>query len=215
MSTRARLRRLERLKRLKRARRPDYSCPAFVIAPELARAIVEDYKRLKDLLGRRRLLAISPVFAQFTKKPDPAAEEEVAARLAGHLRGIRCPPDYWANQADTDRKDVQRFFTGNEPLASCDEAIELQARLIVFGGSPDGALWRTMMGLHYRRRTRAQQAELDQPHRRYPGMPLKHYDPQYETTRHLEEIIRERRGKDRFTWHGYEDAIWKCVERRQ
>jgi hypothetical protein len=44
-------------------------------------------------------------------------------------------------------------------------------------------------------------------------MPLKHYDPMYEGTRLMEEISREYRGESGFTWHGREDAIWKCVER--
>ncbi len=183
MNTRARLARLARLERLERASRPDLSCPDFVIAPELARAIVEDYERLKDLLGGANWLAISPEFAQRTERPDPAAEEAVATRLAGHLRGLHCPPDYGANQADADRKNVQRFFTGNEPLASCEEAVQLRARLIVFGGSPEGAAWRRMMELSYRKRTRAEQAELDELRRRYPGMPLKDYQPFYENDR--------------------------------
>jgi hypothetical protein len=168
MSTRARLRRLERLERLGRASQPDHSCPDLVIAPELARAIVEDYKRLKDLLGRGRWLAISPVFAQSTETLDPAAEEEAAARLAAHLRGLHCPPEYWANQADTDRKDFERFSYGNEPLSAREEGVQLLARMIVFEGSPEGAAWRRMMHLHYRKRTRAQQAELDQLHRATP-----------------------------------------------
>ncbi len=128
MSTRARLARVERLERFERASQPDHSCPDFVIAPELARAIVDDYERLKGLLRRAGWLAISPEFAQWTERPDPAAEEEVAARLAGHLRNINCPPDYWAKQADTDRKDVQRFYPEMSPwpratrLSDCERA---------------------------------------------------------------------------------------------
>jgi hypothetical protein len=222
MSTRARLARLERLKRLERASRPDHACPTFVIAPELARAIVDDYERLKGLLGRARWLAISPVFAQITPKLDPAAEEQVAARLAEHLRDVRCPPDYWANRADADRKDIERFFSGSEPLASCDEAVQLRARLIVFGGSPEGAAWRTMMELHYRKRTRAEQAELDQLHRRYPGMPLKSYHPFYESDRAMFEVLdgarRKFEGLPQSTrpaehdWYGTENALWRRVD---
>jgi hypothetical protein len=51
MSTRGRLARLERLERqvqLTQASRPDVSCPEFVIAPEVARAIVEAHERLDD-----------------------------------------------------------------------------------------------------------------------------------------------------------------------
>jgi hypothetical protein len=149
-----------------------------------------------------------------TERPDPAAEEkeeaEVAARLAEHLRGVRCPPDYWAKQADTDRRLLD---DGVEPAVSGDELVQLQARLIVFEGSPDGAAWCRMMHLSYKKRTRAEQAELDELNRRYPGMPLKHHDPLYEVTRHMEEILREHGRDDGSTWHGNEDAIWKCVER--
>lgn len=215
MRTRARLARLERLKRLMRASRPDHACPDFVIAPELARAIVEDYGRLKDLLGRSRWMGF-PELTKSTPKPDPVAEEEVAARVAGHLRAVRCPPDYWANQADTDR----RLTDPLEPTVSGDALVQVKARLIVFGGSPEGAAWRRMMELHYRRRTRAEQAERDQLHRRYPAMPLKSYNPFYESDRStfeaLDEVRRKFEGQSiraaDHDWYRTENALWKRVE---
>ncbi len=216
MSTRARLARLERLKRLKQASRPDHVCPTFVIAPELARAIVDDYERLKDLLGRRTCISY-PELAKFLPRPDPAAEEEVAARLAGHLRGIHCPPDYWANQADTDRRltdDLQK------PFVLSDALVQVKARLIVFGGSPEGAAWRRMMELHYRKRTRAEQAELDQLHQRYPAMPLKSYNLFYESDRKtfeaLDEVRRKFEGQSiraaEHDWYRTQNALWKRVD---
>jgi hypothetical protein len=181
------------------------------IAPELARAIVDDYSHLSGFQMGRMWRKIRP---HDTERPDLAAEEkeeaEVAARLAEHLSGVRCPPDYWATRADTDRRLLHE---GAEPSVSGDELVQLQTRLIVFEGSPDGAAWRTMMHLSYKKRTRAEQAELDEFKRRYPTMPLKHYDFAYEGTRHMEEILREFRRDDGYTWHGNEDAIWKCVER--
>jgi hypothetical protein len=215
------LARLQRLERLKRRSQPDDSCPDFVIAPEVARAIVDDYDCLTRLL--------SPLWAFMNRmlkkyggtpgpEPDPAAEEEAAARLAGHLREIHCPPDYWAKQADTDRKKLRDFSNSVEPSASGDEGVQLRARLIVFDGSPDGAAWRRMMELSYRKRTCAQQAELDELHRRYPGMPLKDYNPMYETIRHMEEVTRKDRAEksseqEAFTGHGFDDALWKRVQR--
>ena len=79
MTTRRRLARLERLERLQ----PTPSCPWFIIAPERAQAIIAAYNRLgwsgnpDDPFG----------------PPDPAVEEETAARLAELLREVRCPPD--------------------------------------------------------------------------------------------------------------------------
>jgi hypothetical protein len=72
-----------------------------------------------------------------------------------------------------------------------------------------------MMDLSYRRRNRAEQAELDQLHRRYPGMPLKHYDPMYETNRFTEEKILEY-GADGLVedgWYSIENALWKRLDR--
>ena len=96
MTTRRRLARLERLERL----HPAPPCPDFIIAPERAQAIIAAYDCLgwpgnpDDPFG----------------PPDPAAEEETATRLAELLRDARCPPDYWAKQADTDRRDIQSYY---------------------------------------------------------------------------------------------------------
>jgi hypothetical protein len=50
MTTRGRLARLERLERLKWTNESDHSCPGFVIVPEIARAIRDEYNRLHELL---------------------------------------------------------------------------------------------------------------------------------------------------------------------
>jgi hypothetical protein len=83
MSTRGRLARLERLERLKQKSHPDFSCPDFVIAPELALAIVDAYSRLSQLLSRYYWYALSCKYpgkngesGDNTPRPDPPAEEE-------------------------------------------------------------------------------------------------------------------------------------------
>jgi hypothetical protein len=209
MSTRTRLARLERLERSKGRSQSDYTCPGFVIAPKVAREIVDDYQRLDDAISNSRLRRWFP-----TEEPDPAAEERAAARLAEHLQTIQCPPDYWRNQADTDR----RFLEGGGRV--WDEYAQVKARQIVFDGSPDGVAWRRLMDLSYRKRTRAEQAELDQLHRRYPGMPLKDYNPFYETLRASEESIREAAANGLIeltepieSYYKNKNALWERVDR--
>jgi hypothetical protein len=217
----ARLKRLERQMQLERAGVPDLSCPGFVIAPELARAIVEAHTRLDELLSHRRLYNSQFASLGQFERPDPAAEEGAAARLAELLRDVHCPPDYWAKQADTDRRLRD---AGNEPPVQSDGLTQVKARLIVFDGSPGGAAWRRIMDLSYGKRSRAEQAELDELHRRYPGMPLKHYVSWYEERREWEEVMRDL--KERFppiggrpsesnTWYEREEALWKRVQRYQ
>ena len=139
MSTRGRLARLERLERqaeLKRASRPDVSCPEFVIAPEVARAIVDAYERLEELLSIHSSNDFYTMLNKYggkgeafmIERPDVPAEEEAAARLAAHLQNVLCPPEYWAKQADTDRRlrDV-----ANQPSLSDEDLVEVKARLIV------------------------------------------------------------------------------------
>ncbi len=213
MSTRTRLARLERLERLKRRSAPDHSfpsCPGFVIAPKVAEEIIDDYQYLEGALSPFRSLSI--------EKPDRGAEEKAVARLAEHLRGIPCPPDYWRNQADTDRR-----FTEEEDGQVWDQYAQAKARLIVFAGSPDGAAWRRMMDLmdvSDKRRTRAEQAELDELHRRYPGMPLKDYHPFHETYRVCKESIREAAANGQIelpepmgSYYSNENALWELVDR--
>jgi hypothetical protein len=211
MTTRGRLARLERLERLKRTNEPDHSCPGFVIVPEIARAIRDEYNRLHELLWRWELLPFP-----FGEKPDPKAEEEAAARLAEFVRNIDCPTDYWAKQADTDRRlsDINQ-----KPPLSNDALAQVEARLIVFDGSPDGAAWRRMMDLSYRTRSLDEQAELDELQRRYPGMPLKHYDLMYEIARELEDKGRnlatdplKRTKPFESCWHRTANALWKRVQ---
>ena len=79
------------------------------------------------------------------------------------------------------------YANPNQPSLSDEELVEVKARLIVFDASPDGAAWRKMMHLSHKTRTRADQAELDELNRHYPGMPLKHYASWYEETRFWEE----------------------------
>jgi hypothetical protein len=199
MTTRRRLARLERLERL----HPAPSCPDFIIAFERAQAIIAAYGRLgwsgnpNDPFGL----------------PDPAAQEETAARLAELLRDVRCPPDYWTKQADTDRRDIQSYYQDRGSISS-DEAVQLRARVIVFEGSPDGAAWRRMMHLTDSHRTPAGQAELDDLHRRYPGMPLEAHDSECvrrwkdsarKLRRNPEPIEREDDG-----W--YSAPLWKLVQ---
>jgi hypothetical protein len=102
MTTRRLLERLERLERLQ----PTPSCPWFIIAPERAQAIIAAYDCLGNLLSRHLWRGI-PAFEEIVGLPDPAAAEEAAARLAELVRDVRCPPNYWAKQADTDRRDIQ------------------------------------------------------------------------------------------------------------
>jgi hypothetical protein len=202
MSTRGRRARLERLET---TNEPDHSCPA----PGIAEAIVVEYYRLRELLSRYDF----PKHLMMDK-PDPAAEEEAARRLAECLRNVNCPPDYWVKQADTDRR------LDAEPSLSGDALVQVAARLIVFEGSPDGATWRRMMDLSYRKRNPAEQSELDELHRRYPGMPLKHYDWMYEASRNVEEKVRELAASGLIDWttpvesrwHSFADALWKRVQ---
>jgi len=93
MTTRRRLARLERLERLQ----PAPSCPGFIIAPERAQAIIAAYGCLEDLLGRHLWRGV-PNSEQYFGLPDPAAEEETAARLAELLRDVRCPPTTGPNR---------------------------------------------------------------------------------------------------------------------
>jgi hypothetical protein len=150
----ARLERLERQVQLKQASRPDVSCPEFVIAPQVARAIVDAYERLRELLSRHRwhsFLSRLPKYGrncEDIERPDIPAEEEVAACLAEHLRNVLCPPNYWAKQADTDRR-----LRDEQPSLSDRELVEVKARLIVFDASPDGAAWHKMMYLSHKTRT--------------------------------------------------------------
>jgi hypothetical protein len=201
----ARLKRLERIEGLERAGQPDYSCPGFVIAPKVALEIVDDYQYLEQ--------AVCEIGLDL-REPDPAAEEQAAARLAENLRGIQCPPDYWRNQADADL----RFLEGSG--RPWDHYAQVKARRIVFEASPDGAAWRRMMDLSDRKRTRAEQAELDQLHLRYPGMPLKDYNPFYEFNRGFEASIREAvaNGSMELTkpianCYSTEIAVWNRVDR--
>jgi len=207
MTTRRRLARLERLERLQ----PAPSCPGFIIAPERAQAIIAAYGCLEDLLGRHLWRGV-PNSEQYFGLPDPAAEEETAARLAELLRDVRCPPDYWAKQADADRRDIQSYYQDLDSISS-DQAVQLKARVIVFQGSPDGAAWRRMMHLTDRRLTPAGQAELADLHRRYPGMPLKDHDSEY--LRKLKDQAREfRRNAEPIEWEDdgwYSSAVWNLV----
>jgi hypothetical protein len=209
MTTRRRLARLERLERLA-SRQPGYSCPEFFIAPELARAIVDTYGRLSDLLSRHSWREI-PGMEQIFGSPDPAAEDKAAAQLAELLRDIRCPPDYWKKQADTDRR--LKYEEAMRPSMSGDQAAQMRARLIVFAGTPVGAVWRRMVDLSQGELTRAEQAELDELHRRYPGMPL--YDPNYESDRFFSRVLRQHGHKDTVSWDDFEFALWQRVQRHR
>jgi hypothetical protein len=137
MTTRRRLARLERLERLQ----PTPSCPEFIIAPERAQAIIAAYDCLGGLLFRHLWCGIPD---HPFGLPDPAAEEETAARLAELLRDVRCPPDYWAKQADADRRE-SNLITRTGVRSRVTKPSQLRARMIVFQGSPDGAAWRRMM----------------------------------------------------------------------
>jgi hypothetical protein len=207
----ARLKRLERQMRLVRAGVPDLSCPEFVIAPELARAIVDAHTRLHELLSRQRAHSALGHFGGL-EKPDPAAEDEAAACLAELLLDVRCPADYWAKQADTDRR---LWENGIDQSVQAVELFPVRARLIVFDGSSVGAVWRRMMELSYRTRTPAQQAELDELTRSYPGMPLEHYSRWYEKIRNMEEMVRKANGGSHrlSSWYEFEEALWKRVQR--
>jgi hypothetical protein len=102
--------------------------------------------------------------------------------------GYPLPPDYWAKQADTDRRDIQSYYDDRGSISS-DEAVQLRARVIVFEGSPEGAAWRRMMYLTDTYLSPAGQAELADLHRRYPGMPLKDHDSPY--ARYCKDKARE------------------------
>jgi hypothetical protein len=202
MTTRRRRARLERLERLQ----PAPSCPEFIIAPERAQAIIAAYTDLGRLLFRHLWCGIPE---HPFGLPDPAAEEETAARLAELLRDVRCPPDYWAKQADADRRDIESYYCDRGSISS-DEAVQLRARVIIFQGSPSGAAWRRMMHLTDRHLTPAGQAELADLHRRYPGMPLKDHDPECmrrwkksmrEFDRNAEPIEREDNSTENVLWN--------------
>jgi hypothetical protein len=205
----ARLKRLERQMQLARATVPDLSCSEFVIAPELARAIIDAHTRLHELLSSQHAYSVLGRFGG-PEKPDPAAEEEAAARLAELLLDVRCPADYWAKQADTDRR-----LWEDDIDHSADELDPVRARLIVFEGSSVGAVWRRMMELSYRPRTPAQQAELVELTRSYPGMPLEHHSRWYEEIRNMEEIVRKASGGSDglSTRYEFEETLWKRVQR--
>jgi hypothetical protein len=139
--------------------------------------------------------------------PDIPAEEEAAARLAERLRNVHCPPNYWAKQADTDRR-----LRDEQSSLSDRELVEVKARLIVFDASPDGAAWRKMMYLSRKTRTPADQAELDELNRHYPGMPLTHYAAWYKN-HYFEEQARKWDGGARSNWYKSEEALWTQVQR--
>jgi hypothetical protein len=176
--TRSRLRRLERLERLEQSRQSERPSTGteFYIDPTLARTILEDYQRLRCNFSGH-------------PKPLPGEVEEAAARLAASLRGVRCPDDYWAKQADTDRRLLNDL--GFKTTLSEAEELQLKARMIVFDSSPDGAAWRRMFQLTYRKRNAAENAEFDELNRRYPGMPLEVYDSLVVMVAKLEEQRRD------------------------
>jgi hypothetical protein len=98
----------------------------------------------------------------------------------------------------------------------------------VFDASPDGAAWWRMKHLSYGKPTPAQQAELDQLRRRYPGMPLESHDGgSYEWSRFMKEKLREHVANglieprepvdhnwcNEDTRYNDEKALWQRVER--
>jgi hypothetical protein len=113
-------------------------------------------------------------------------------------------------------------------MGSGGEDILISARLIVFNASPDGAAWWRMKHLSYGKPTPAQQAELDQLRRRYPGMPLESHDGGlYEWSRFVDEKVREHVANglidpsqggdhnwyDEDTMYNDQKALWQRVER--
>jgi hypothetical protein len=77
-----------------------------------------------------------------------------------------------------------------------------------------------MMDLSHRKRSLAERAELDELPRRYPGMPLKDYNPHYEFCRWCNESVREAAAngliqltKPKESYYSTENAGWELVDR--
>jgi hypothetical protein len=170
----------------------------FVIDPEVARSLRDDWERTNQLLSTVN---------------DPDAKEEGTRLLASikeRAGAIPCPASYGRTQQDIDSDLLQKAWLKRlsaTPLTEAEDAVEAQARarMLAFDQTPEQLARQRIEELDRidwfwgrgRRRTAAEQQELDDLRLRYPE-PEKDItkDPTYPAILAVEREIARMKKED-------------------
>jgi hypothetical protein len=177
------LRRLKaRIERLDRAVAAAEANPAkrFIIDPALARALRDDYERIRDLAYQ---LDCRSVYHDIDRAETEKERLRLRASIEERARAIVCPASYGPEQRKTDldrlEKTSHRRHWGTwlvgPPMTAAEDAEEAQARarMLAFYETPEqrarGRIRELdQIDLYRGGRTAAEQQEFDDLRRRYP-----------------------------------------------
>jgi len=169
----------------------------FVIDPRVARTLMDDRERLRQL-GRKKL-DCDPATSAEEKE-----ESDLRARIAETARGITCPANYGLKEAEKDRHRLECFFLRRQsgasakPLSEAEiaEEAQLAARVAAYNEGPEcrarSRLFELTLKGFPRGLSGAEAEELERLQKAYPPDPNHQFKDALEACRRALADERDR-----------------------